>query len=82
MYKKIEFLTTSTISNFSFQQQPGYKSSSCLQMVLSLLSSLNIPAPGFLRMPKYYRSCREGGGRSSEHSTLESLSELEEMREI
>ena len=51
-------------------------------MVLSLLSNLNIPAPGFLRMPKYYRSCREGGGRSSEHSTLESLSELEEMREI
>ena len=51
-------------------------------MVLSLLSNVNISTPGFFKMPKYYRSCRGGVGRSSDNSTLESLSELEEMREI
>ena len=43
---------------------------------------MNVSTRGFFKMPKYYRSCRGGVDRSSDISTLESLSELEEMREV
>lgn len=47
------------------------------------MSSWNITTSGFFRIPKYYRknSRSNGGGSSTGNSTLESLSEMEEIDE-